>query len=247
MAIDCWLLDQYCQGHIPPTLRFYTWSPIALSLGYHQRKYPAFWEALTWHQQPIDLVRRPTGGRAVLHQGDLSYAIVTSGLSSGLGSGFNSGVPGNRMQTYRYLCEFLIRGWRSLGIELHYGEAGRSYIHNPDCFGTATAADLVMPNGAKLIGSAQLYRKTQSQPAVLQHGSMRLNPDPALFRQIFETSMKSVPLEKDWISEKGWTYEKAMEMAIATSIASAESWFGVQFITQPLSEVEWQTILNSQV
>ncbi|MBW4661288.1 MAG: lipoate--protein ligase family protein [Drouetiella hepatica Uher 2000/2452] len=229
MAIDRWLLDQYCQGCIPPTLRFYTWSPIALSLGYHQRKYPAFWQALTWNQQPIDLVRRPTGGRAVLHQGDLSYAIVTSGI--------DSGIAGSRMQTYRYLCEFLIRGWRSLGVELRYGEAGRGYIHNPDCFGTATAADLVMPNGAKLIGSAQLYRKTQGQSAVLQHGSIRLNPDPDLFRQVFETPMEGMPLEQ------GWDAEKAMEVTIATSVTSAETWFGIQLVPQPLSEIEWQAIL----
>jgi len=246
MAIDRWLLDQYCRGYIPPTLRFYTWSPIALSLGYHQRQYPPFWENLTWQQQPVDLVRRPSGGRAVLHQGDLTYAIVTSGI--------NSGMAGNRMQTYRYLCEFLIRGWRSLGVDLAYGETGRGYIHNPNCFGTATAADLVMPNGTKLIGSAQLYRKielqgsacpnTQCPYAVLQHGSIRLKPDLALFQQVFETPMEPLLFEQNWTLGKDWTLEKAMEVAIATSIASAETWFGVQLIPQPLSETEWQAILD---
>ena len=236
MAIDRWLLDQYCRGGIPATLRFYTWSPIALSLGYHQRKYPIFWQELTWQQQPVDLVRRPSGGRAVLHQGDLTYAIVTSGI--------NSGMAGNRMQTYRYICEFLIRGWRSLGVELSYGDISRGYIHNPNCFGTATAADLVMPNGAKLIGSAQLYQKIEGQQtAVLQHGSMRLNPDAMLFQQVFEASMQPVPLE-NWMFEKGLTFEKIVEVAIATSTASAETWFGVQFIIQPLSEAEWQAILQ---
>ncbi|MBI4780134.1 MAG: lipoate--protein ligase family protein [Oscillatoriophycideae cyanobacterium NC_groundwater_1537_Pr4_S-0.65um_50_18] len=238
MAIDRWLLDQYCRGVIPPTLRFYTWSPIALSLGYHQQKYPPFWQTLTWKQQPIDLVRRPSGGRAVLHQGDLTYAIVTSAIA------------GNRMQTYCYICEFLIRGWRSLGVELRYGEAGRSYIHNPNCFGTATVADLVTPNGAKFIGSAQLYRKledynpTGQKTAVLQHGSMRLDPDPELFQQVFAVPMEPVaPLEQSW--GFGSTFEKTVEVAIATSTASAETWFGIRLITQPLSEAEWQEIRAS--
>ena len=132
MAIDRWLLEQHQQKNHPPTLRFYTWSPPAISLGYHQRQYPEYWEYLTWQGEKLDLVRRPSGGRAVLHQGDLTYAVVTSGLT------------GSRLQMYEKICEFLIQGWRSLGVELHYGTEGRGYIHNPNCFATATSADLVL-------------------------------------------------------------------------------------------------------
>ncbi|MFM6223876.1 MAG: lipoyl protein ligase domain-containing protein, partial [Dolichospermum sp.] len=146
MAIDRWLLVQHESGKSPPILRFYTWSPPAISLGYHQRQYPEFWQNLIWKGQKLDLVRRPTGGRAVLHQGDLTYSVVTSGLR------------GNTLEIYTKICEFLIQGWRSLGIELYYGQAGRGYIHNPNCFGTATGADLVLADGSKLIGSAQLRR-----------------------------------------------------------------------------------------
>ena len=142
MAIDRWLLNQHRLGFHPSALRFYTWSPPAISLGYHQRNWSDHWSELTWRGQTINLVRRPTGGRAVLHQGDLTYAIITSGLT------------GNRTEAYKTLCQFLIEGWRSLGVSLFYGEAGRGYIHNPDCFNTATAADLVTVNGSKLIGSA---------------------------------------------------------------------------------------------
>lgn len=113
MSIDTWLLEQHRLGLHPPTLRFYTWSPAAISLGYHQHRYPEHWHNLIWHGEPVDLVRRPSGGRAVLHQGDLTYAVITSGLT------------GNRMQAYETICEFLIQGWRQLGIELHYGQAGR--------------------------------------------------------------------------------------------------------------------------
>jgi lipoate---protein ligase len=172
MAIDLWLLEQHILGLHPSTLRFYTWSPPAISLGYHQRRHPEFWDNLTWQGQPLDLVRRPSGGRAVLHQGDLTYAIVTSG------------IKGTRTEVYQTICQFLIRGWQKLGVNLHYGTAGRGYIHNPNCFGTATGADLVLADGTKFIGSAQLRRGE----AVLQHGSMRLNPDPDLFSQVFGES-----------------------------------------------------------
>ena len=169
MAIDRWLLVQHESGKCLPTLRFYTWSPPAISLGYHQRQYPEFWQNLIWKGQKLDLVRRPTGGRAVLHQGDLTYSVVTSG------------IRGNTIEIYTKICEFLIQGWRSLGIELYYGQAGRGYIHNPNCFGTATGADLVLADGSKLIGSAQLRKGG----AVLQHGSIRLNPDVDLFIKVF--------------------------------------------------------------
>ena len=169
MAIDEWLLEQHRHNHHPATLRFYTWQSTTISLGYHQRKIPSHWSNVTWQGQAVQLVRRPTGGRAVLHQGDLTYMVVTSD------------IPGKPTDVYEYICQFLIQGWRSLGVELHYGEKGRGYIGNPNCFATATGADLVTTEGHKFIGSAQLRRGN----AVLQHGSMLLNPDPQLFQQVF--------------------------------------------------------------
>ncbi|HEY9760980.1 MAG TPA: lipoate--protein ligase family protein [Trichocoleus sp.] len=171
MAVDRWLLHQHQQGHLPSILRFYTWDPPAISLGYHQQRWPEKWSDLTWQNQRIDLVRRPSGGRAVLHQGDLTYALVTSG------------IPGNRLQAYHWVCQFLINGFQALGIPLTFGEVGRSYRHNPNCFETATGADLVLAENPayKLIGSAQLW----SERCLLQHGSIRLQPDWGLYQQVF--------------------------------------------------------------
>ena len=221
MAIDFWLLEQHRQGLHPPTLRFYTWKPAAISLGYHQRRWPDFWQNLTWQGEAIELVRRPTGGRAVLHQGDLTYAVVTSKLS------------GNRIQVYQKICQFLIAGWRSLGVELTYGDAGRSYIHNPNCFGVATSADLVCSNNFKLIGSAQVYRGN----AVLQHGSMRLQPDDTLFDRVFNVPPSSVKL---LIPQRG---DALIQTAIEALVNAAEECFGVHLVAQPLSQAEWQAIL----
>lgn len=225
MAIDRWLLHQHWQGNHPPTLRFYTWEPAAISLGYHQRQWPDHWQTLTWQGQPLELVRRPTGGRAVLHQGDLTYAIVTSGLT------------GNRLQVYQQLCQFLIQGWRSLGVDLDYGTAGRGYIHNPNCFGTATGADLVTRQGAKLIGSAQ-FRKGD---AVLQHGSIQLQPQVDLFQRVFgaELVVPTLPLDLPQ-SELIATVVQALRKA-------AQDYFGMELVSQPLSESEWQAIRDWQV
>lgn len=225
MSLDEWLLEQHRQGLHPPTLRFYTWNPIAISLGYHQRRYPPFWDELTWKNQPIDLVKRPSGGRAVLHQGDLTYAVITSGMR------------GTRMQTYQEICQFLIQAWRSVGVTLQYGAAGRGYIHNPNCFGTATGADLVTPEGMKLIGSAQLCRSG----AVLQHGSMQLSPNLDLFQQVFGVELEAV---KGVSSIAGRLGEAAMQTVIEALLMAAGDCFAAELVTQPLSEVEWSSVLS---
>ena len=212
MALDYWLWQQHCQGKHPPTIRFYTWSPVAISLGYHQRRWPSFWNELA-AAGVVDLVRRPTGGRAVLHQGDLTYMVVVSGMS------------GKRLEVYEKICEFLIEGWRSLGVKLHYGKAGRGYFHNPNCFGTATGADLVTAEGEKLIGSAQMRRGD----TVLQHGSMRLSSNTELFARVFG---EPAPPPVDFPV-------KQVEEAL---IGAACRCFGIELVTQPLSEAEWQEI-----
>lgn len=221
MAIDRWLIEQHQLGRVPSTLRFYTWSPPAISLGYHQHKYPQQWENLSWKGVTLDLVHRPTGGRAVLHQGDLTYAVVTSGIS------------GRPVQVYQQICEFLIQGWLRLGVELHYGAAGRGYIHNPNCFGTATGADLVLADGTKLIGSAQLRRGG----AILQHGSIRLEPDVELFNQVFggeSFTPVQLPVNQE---------EDLIQTVIDALVVAARDCFEVKFVVQPLSEDEWKAIL----
>jgi lipoate-protein ligase A len=220
MALDRWLLDQHAAGNLPPILRFYTWNPIALSLGYHQRHIPDHWQSFTWQGHPLELVRRPSGGRAVLHQGDLTYALVVSGFA------------GTRMQVYRELCAFLMRGWRSLSIDLYFGDQGRGYIHNPNCFGTATAADLVRSDGTKLIGSAQLRRHN----AILQHGSMRLNPDPELFAALFDTPLQHFPLPLPGIQAE------RIATIIAHLTTAATETFGISLVPEALSAAENQAV-----
>ncbi|MGB3402237.1 MAG: biotin/lipoate A/B protein ligase family protein [Microcoleaceae cyanobacterium] len=219
MAIDGWLLEQHRLGLHPPTLRFYTWDPAAISLGYHQRRWPECWQDLTWQGKPLEIVRRPSGGRAVLHQGDLTYAVITSGLSQ------------RRIIAYQQICQFLIAGWQRLGYELQYGSAQRNYIHNPNCFGTATGADLVLPNGSKLIGSAQLRR----DEAILQHGSMAINIDPTLYQQVFQQPAPISILSN--INQSDF-----LPTIITALIEAARHCFEIEFEIQPLSDAELQSL-----
>ncbi len=221
MAIDQWLLGQHQAGEHPPVLRFYTWASPTISLGYHQCRWPTSWQQLTWREIPIQLVRRPTGGRAVLHQGDLTYMVVASGLT------------GKRLDAYKEICEFLIQGWRSLGVDLHYGSAGREYARNPNCFGTATSADLVSAKGYKLIGSAQLRRGN----TILQHGSIRLEPDAQLFTQVFGEAALPIRLERQ---QRGDALIQTVVDALTNAAADC---FGVELVNKPLSDREWQAIL----
>ncbi|NJK56460.1 MAG: lipoate--protein ligase family protein [Pleurocapsa sp. SU_5_0] len=234
MAIDRYLLEQHRQGKHPPTLRLYTWQPAAISLGYHQPEYPDFWHDLTWQGQPLDIIRRPTGGRAVLHQGDLTYAIVTSI------------APGKRLEVYQYICQFLITGWRSLGVDLNYGTATKEYIQQQNCFATATGADLVTTAGNKVIGSAQLRRGK----ALLQHGSMILNTDKQLYRQVFKTDLAQNLCEVIPQSSNPLTTDPQSELTakiVERLVQAASAIFKIDLVKQPLSTKEWQDIANTRV
>ena len=222
MAVDNWLITKYSRGEHPSTLRFYTWTPAAISLGYHQKDYPEFWQDITWQNQPLDIIRRQTGGRAVLHQGDLTYALVTSAKS------------GKRLAVYKNICQFLINGWRTLGVDLTYGTANKEYAAHHNCFTTATGADLITRHGQKAIGSAQLRRGK----ALLQHGSMMLDVEPQLFVKIFNELPPANLVELIADSK-----HEAIANIVDTLILAAQEWFRINLVEQPLSDAEWQDIL----
>jgi lipoate-protein ligase A len=165
MALDEALLESVSAQRQPPTLRFYRWDPACLSLGHAQpfeQADPDRLQALGWH-----LVRRSTGGRAILHTDELTYSITAP-----------TGHPllaGGVLGSYRRLSHGLVAGLRLLGVEADTApevpltEADRS---NPVCF-EAPSAHEITSAGRKLIGSAQLRRVA----GVLQHGSLPLHGD----------------------------------------------------------------------
>ena len=131
MALDAWLLKRSNS----PALRFYRWDGPWLSLGRHQRQWPQHWNDLA-RRGRISLVRRPSGGRAVLHAGGLTYALIWPD------------APRRRQEAYRQACQWLIDGFQELGLPLHFGGDPAGAEAN-NCFASATVADLVDPSGVK--------------------------------------------------------------------------------------------------
>lgn len=153
MAIDGALLQRQ-----QPVLRLYRWSRPTLSLGFHQAALHPSW--IQWQRQGrLDLVRRPTGGGAVLHGGDLCYAVV---LPCG---------RFERQQAYGWICGWLQEAFAALGEPLQLGRELAD--RNPNCFARSTSADLVTVDGQKRIGNAQRWQHGW----LLQHGSIQLQTD----------------------------------------------------------------------
>lgn len=166
MAVDEALLRSAQRG-APPTLRFYSWDGAWLSLGLAQRLDPA--RRIACREAGVGIVRRATGGLAVLHGADLTYAVAAPATA----------LPAGLQATYALIGEALRAGLASLGIEAERSESGRTRAAPGgfDCF-QAPAADEICVRGRKLAGSAQ--RRTGAE--VLQHGSLRMRPDPPAAR-----------------------------------------------------------------
>lgn len=164
MALDAATLAAVEAGEAPPTLRLYAFDPPALSLGYGQADDEVDHEAC--RRLGIAVVRRPTGGRAVLHERDLTYAVVLPADDPRI----PPTVPG----TYQVVAEalrdaLLALGARDVAVAARRATAGA----DPACFAAAARAELLL-GGRKVAGSAQ----RRGRRAVLQHGSILLDPDP---------------------------------------------------------------------
>lgn len=156
MALDEALLDAAIEQRIDvPLVRVYRWSEPALSVGRHQRLDHSVQARCT--RRSVAIVRRPTGGSAVLHGEDVTYSVVAPGTSRSVIDG------------YRWIAGGLVAGFARLGLEArvarHSGRAG-----GPACFGSSVGADLTV-GGTKVCGSAQLRRRGW----LLQHGSVPLH------------------------------------------------------------------------
>lgn len=163
MALDEVLLAGAARDGVA-TLRLYRWRGPWLSLGYAQ-PFDAR-AAAAWRTAGVSVVRRATGGRAVLHGADLTYAVAAP----------ESLLPPGLEGAYRLLSDALLDALRAIGVA---GEPA-PHVDAPspadgfDCF-AAAAADEICVAGRKLAGSAQ----RRAAGAVLQHGSIRIAPDPA--------------------------------------------------------------------
>ena len=180
MAVDEAVLESVIAGKSPATLRLYAWEPACLSLGYAQPEADVDRVALEWHGW--GLVRRPTGGRAILHGNELTYSVI--------GTENDPRLAGGVLESYCTLSLALLEALHLLGIPAQAAEkpltqsattenigAGSTTVHkkanqNPVCFEIPSTYEITA-GGKKLIGSAQARR----DQGVLQHGTLILFGD----------------------------------------------------------------------
>ncbi|MCB0061780.1 MAG: lipoate--protein ligase family protein [Caldilineaceae bacterium] len=166
MAVDQAIAQGCAAGESPPTLRFYRWEPPAVSLGRHQPLADLDWDGV--RACGYDVVRRSTGGRAILHIDELTYAVAAGADEPR--------VQGGVMDAYLRLSNALVRGLEYLGLaaEKAGGDVRTGSDVSAACFEVPSAYELTA-NGRKLLGSAQSRRAKY----VLQHGSLPLFGDIA--------------------------------------------------------------------
>ena len=190
MAIDEAIALAVGEGRAPSTLRFYGWREPTVSLGYLQRSDGAV-DRVACERMGVDIVRRPTGGRAVLHARELTYsvAVPTDGPWGGLGV----------EESFSRMGQALVAGLRRLGVMAMIGEGEADRPVSPR---TAACFQLhrmpaILVSGRKLIGSAQ----RRWGKALLQHGSLLLEFDAAMHQAVFPAWPRADPTGKvTWLS-----------------------------------------------
>lgn len=161
MALDRSIQLCRADGSSPPTLRLYSWARPTVTLGRFQDSGGVDRHACA--EAGVDVVRRFTGGRGVLHDDELTYSIVADA---------DDGVPRGVTASYRYLCEGLVETYRTLGISAELTRSDRGDSSSSACYLQTTRAD-VSHGDLKLSGSAQVWCGS----TVLQHGSFTRSRD----------------------------------------------------------------------
>ena len=154
-----------------PVLRFYGWSPVCVSLGRNQSEAHINKDFCTYHK--IDIVKRLTGGRALLHDRELTYSFVCPVKFLTHGESV--------IQSYKEISGALVLGFKKAGIVISFPQEKKAKTNYEYCMSLSTGADLNY-QGKKIVGSAQ-YRK---QGYILQHGSIMFNYDKELIMNIFK-------------------------------------------------------------
>lgn len=185
MALDEALLDWHSEGLIPPVIRFYEWNPATLSIGYFQTVEKEI-DIEAVKRLGLGFVRRPTGGRGVLHEHELTYSvIVTESYPS---------MPATVTEAYRVISEGLLLGFQNLGLNAYFSvpntDEQKENLKNPKsavCFDAPSWYELVV-EGKKVAGSAQ----TRQKGVILQHGAILLDLDEDKLIQTFKFASEEI-------------------------------------------------------
>jgi lipoate-protein ligase A len=224
MAVDEALLEVFAAEGGATTVRFYTWLPPALSLGYAQSTEREI-DPRQCTSLGIDVVRRPTGGRAVLHDHEVTYSLVISANDPRVTAGI--------LAAYLTISQALIRGLSYLGITAELLPLRRGVPLPPDkaspvCFATPSSYEVAV-GGRKIIGSAQ----RRAHDVIMQHGSIPLAWDLEKMHAVFGISPRggqSVQGEPDYhlrmtsLQEAGGRAYDYAEVVAALARGIAETW-----------------------
>ncbi|MFF5995404.1 biotin/lipoate A/B protein ligase family protein [Lysinibacillus sp. KU-BSD001] len=185
MALDEALLNWHSEKLIPPVIRFYEWNPATLSIGYFQRVHKDI-DLDEVRRQGLGFVRRPTGGRAVLHEHELTYSIIVEEDYPNM--------PKTVTEAYRVLSEGILQGFQNLGLDAYFSvpdtKEKQQDLKNPKsavCFDAPSWYELVV-EGKKVAGSAQ----TRQKGVILQHGAILLDLDEEKLLSVFKFSSEAI-------------------------------------------------------
>lgn len=179
MQIDSDLLDNaILLKEKEPVFRLYAWSPKCISLGRNQK------EDFIQNTN-IDVVRRLTGGRALLHDNEITYSCVMPA---------KEGISVN--DSYKEISKILIDFFKTLGVKLDFGENKKISTKFDYCMLISTGAD-VCYQGKKIIGSAQ-FRK---QGYILQHGSILFDYNKEFLEELFGEKVQGITTVKEILPE----------------------------------------------
>lgn len=215
MALDEALLDWHSTGKIPPVIRFYGWDPATLSIGYFQKVEKEIdMEAVK--ELNLGFVRRPTGGRGVLHEHELTYSVIVTEE--------HPNMPKTVTEAYRVISEGILKGFHFLGLDAYFSvpktEEQKNSLKNPRsavCFDAPSWYELVV-EGRKVAGSAQ----TRQKGVILQHGSILLDLDEdKLFRLFKYKNDKIKQLMQTAFKEKAVAINNLTSKEITIDMAKA--------------------------
>jgi lipoate-protein ligase A len=226
MAVDEAILERIGRNEALPTLRLYAWTPACLSLGHAQPF--ADVDSARLRARGWEVVRRATGGRAILHTDELTYS-VTGGAEEPI-------LAGGVLESYNRLAQALLLAIKNLGlpVEMKEGKANDNGFEVPSTYE-------ITVTGKKLIGSAQARKKE----GVLQHGSLPLTGDLTRICQalVFEDESRRENAAQRLFA-RATTVESALGRAVSWDEAAAafihafEEQLGVCFENGELTESE---------
>jgi lipoate-protein ligase A len=221
MSIDAALLDEVERSEAPKTIvRFYGWSSPTISLGRNQQIHKAV-DVDYCRTSGIDIVHRPTGGRAVLHDDELTYAVVSNDTEQ-----FGDSIYGN----YKRVSEALCLAYNRIGVPAVLAPETRklSAMANdgdPPCFLSPSRYELTV-DGRKIVGSAQ----RRLRRSFLQHGSMPITCDRAVLARATRLPDPE-PLDQEMAGVAEFlTQRPTLEQLRSAFVRAFQDYFSIEFV-----------------